>query len=157
MSAAYSSNRKGDKYGYYYCFNNKCEYKKKSFNENKIDKCFEKYLEKLKIKEPLWKVFKLFLESNWKEKEKMLDKLQINTKNKYNEVKKEIKDLEDKLLQLSNPNLIKRLEQRWAELEQEKLQLETQLENKSILEIHWKELYKKAEFLFTNPAGLYEA
>ena len=42
-------------------------------------------------------------------------------------------------------------------MEQEKLQLETQLENKSILEIHWKELYKKAEFLFTNPAGLYEA
>jgi chromosome segregation ATPase len=87
----------------------------------------------------------------------MLDKLQINTKQKLNEVKKEIKDIEDKLLQLSNPNLIKKLEQRWAELEQERLQLETQLDNKILLETHWKELYKKAEFLFTNPAGLYEA
>jgi len=87
----------------------------------------------------------------------MLDKLQLNTKQKLREIEKEIASIEEKLLQVSNPALIKKFENRWTELEQEKAQLETQLDNKIILETHWKELYKKAEFLFTDPAGLYEA
>ena len=155
MSAAYSTNRKGKKYWYYYCYNKNCINKWKWIKDNYLEKCFWEYLKTIQMKESVWKVYKLILKDLWKDKEKLLHKRWTEKHYELVKIDEEINNIEEKITVLTNSKLIEKLEQKWAELEEYKKELQIELENKDILEIKWKNLIKQAEVIFYRPSEIW--
>ena len=156
MSWAYSTNRKKEKFGYYYCYNPKCPNKKKWIRAEHLEECFGKFLQNIQLKDEIREVYKLILKDLWKDKEKLLAKRSVEKKLELKKIDEEIKSIEEKITVLTNINLINKLEQRWAELEEEKKLIEQELENKELLEISWKNLIKQAQVMFYRPAEIWE-
>ena len=155
MSAAYSKNRKWEKFGYYYCYNPKCPNKKKWIRAEYLNECFASFLQHIQLKDEIFEAYKLILKDLWKDKEKILIKRSVEKKFELKKIEEEIKSIEEKITVLTNLSLINKLEQRWAELEEEKKQIQQELENKELLEINWKNLIQQAQVMFYKPADIW--
>jgi len=121
-----------------------------------LEECFGKFLQNIQLKDEIREVYKLILKDLWKDKEKLLAKRSVEKKLELKKIDEEIKSIEEKITVLTNINLINKLEQRWAELEEEKKLIEQELENKELLEISWKNLIKQAQVMFYRPAEIWE-
>lgn len=156
MSAGVTTNRKKKEYWYYYCFNEKCDFYKKSFNSEKLEELFIKYLSKFKLKNHFKEIVDLMLLKKQISNENRARENLKNVNERKKELENEMEKLEEKILNIKSEKLQEKFEEQWSILNEEKENLEQKLDWKQLFEKSHKELKEKISLLFSDPGFLFK-
>lgn len=137
-------------YPYYHCCNRKCSQKWKSISARKMHEDIKNALFEWNSDEHIDKLFDYIfddiLQSNYKLLQSANKEKEIEIKN----IEKEIDSIMDKILTLTNQDILKKLEDRVLDLSKKKDQLNKELEEKEDQTFDIKTLYDSTKFLFHN-------
>lgn len=154
LRGRFSKNKNKKLFWYYGCRNRNC----KQFNINKdfLHSQVQDFLEQYTIPSTIWDALEIMLEAS-KTKLKQKNDSTINAiKKQIREKETELDNLEKKILVLSNEKLIRRNEIRFDEIENEKQQLERELEKYEYRFEHTtNSIIQKAKIIFTNPVAIW--
>ena len=109
------------KYPYYYCVNRDCEMRGKSIARDKLEGQFAELLGRLQPSQSLVRVAMAMLKDCWDARVARAEQIASAFKEEAVECEKQIADLLDRIVDATNPRVVKAYEKRIAETEQRRL------------------------------------
>ena len=117
---------------------------------------FEKLLQRLTPKKGILALLDGILKEVFNEKNKRQRNLNECKKQRIKEIEKEVETLRNTLWKLSRIELIQNVEEKRAELEQEKEILENELQDKALNEREFIVLYERIKNIIEDPLSIWE-
>lgn len=150
-----SKGKMGKYYNYYGCNRKDCS-QKECIPVDILHTDYEKLLSSFIPKEGVINLIEGILKEVVKEKNKMLNTFNESKKLRINEIDKEILIINNKIEKLSKIELIQKLEEEWALLEQEKENIQKQIGDSSLNENEFVLLYDRVKTLIIDPMTIRE-
>lgn len=155
MTARPSKGKMGTIYYYYGCNRKDCKHKE-NINIEVMHWDFEKLLQRLTPKKGILALLDGILKEVFNEKNKRQRNLNECKKQRIKEIEKEVETLRNTLWKLSRIELIQNVEEKRAELEQEKEILENELQDKALNEREFIVLYERIKNIIEDPLSIWE-
>lgn len=115
---------------------------------------FEQFIEKMKLPKEIFDTLKSYLLKERTKKEEMKAKSIPQMQGQLLSIKTKMDNIENKILSVSNENLIKKLEMEWATLETLKEDIERKMNYGKSNKENLESVLSQTEYLFTNPVGM---
>lgn len=112
---------------------------------------FELLIDKMKLPKEVFHTFKSYILKERAEKEERNANNIPQMQGQLLSIKDKMDKIENKILSISNENLIKKLEMEWAILETLKEDVEQKMNHKRNDKENLESILSQTEFLFTNP------
>lgn len=155
FTASKSRGKMGQYYSYYHCWNLECiGSPKPRIRIEDMHSQFEALLIEIKPKEHMFNIFDELLEEAFAEKKKLQEITDSSKQAKIKQLDQELEKTEKLMYEVSNELLLKKLEQKWQELQWAKAHLENQMNQYSLNSGKIEELGKKFLFLLKNSLEL---
>jgi hypothetical protein len=110
----------------------------------------------MKPKEGIINLLEKTFESATKKSENNQGSRNKSIKQEINRIEREMENKLNTINKLSNITIINRMEEEWAILNQKKIDMEEQLNNKFLSEIELKDLYMRYKTIVSNPIAIWE-
>lgn len=130
LTGSWSTGR-NKKYPYYRCKNKDCDYGGKSVARDELHSDLEKLLQSIEPKPGAVKLSKRIMKEVWKELDENQEEFEERTKQKIQELEKEISELVDKAAAAKSPLVTEKYEKKIDKLSKEQNNLEDSLQHNS--------------------------
>ena len=155
MTARPSTGKMGKLYYYYWCNRKECDHKE-NINVELMHWDFEKLLERLTPNKWMLALLDGVLKEVFDNKNKRQHNINEAKKKRIQEVEKEIDNLRNTVWKLTKMELIQNVEEKRAELEQEKEILENELQDKILNQREFVVLYERIKNIIEDPLSIWE-
>ncbi len=155
MTARPSKGKMGTIYYYYGCNRKECK-NKENINIELMHWDFEKLLQRLTPKRGILALLDGILKEVFNEKNKRQRNLNECKKQRIKDIEKEVETLRNTLWKLSKMELIQNVEEKRAELEEEKETLQNELQDKILNEREFVVLYERIRNIIEDPLSIWE-
>lgn len=151
----HTTSHTGKKHPYYWCVSKSCEWRR-SIKKAKMEGDFFDLLKSLQMPKQMYDLFDKCLEQRFLNKQNIFAWQKQEKRNRIREVENKMKLVEESLLKVSTPGLITKYEADRALLNQEKEELNAQLDDNLLLENDLLEIIKKTKDIFRSPLAFWE-
>ena len=142
-----------DSYDYYWCKRKDCPWRS-NISLEEIHKQYKELLLSVKPSNEVIKTIDLVLNEIIRDKNQQLKYVDTENSKRIKEINQKIDELKSLLGKISNTVLIEKTEQEWAELMQEKENLERVSKNRSLSENEIAIVFDRVKTLLTNPIAV---
>jgi len=156
LTTWHSRSHTGKRHPYYGCSSKTGCPGRVAIPKNKIEGDFIELLRSSQMPKQMIDLFDKCIEQRFLKKKNVFAGQTQEKKNRLREVENKMKKVEESLLKVTIPGLIMKYESDWALLNQEKEELELQLDDKLLLESDLLEITKKTKDIFINPLAFWE-
>ncbi len=155
MTARPSKGKMGKLYYYYWCNRKDCTHKE-CINIDTMHSDFEKLLDKLTPKKWVIALLDGLLKEVFDKKNKVQANINEWKKRRIKDIEKETDNFRNSIGKLNKPELIQNIEEKWAELEEEKEILENELQDKLLNEKEFIVLYERVRNIIEDPLSIWQ-
>ncbi len=155
LTASWSKSRSGKKHPYYLCPKKGCESYGKSVRRAKLEKEFEELLAKVTPSRELVTVSKVMLQDIWEHQFKRATSIADSATKQLKDLENQIGQLIDKIVDVSNPRVMQRIEDRIEELEKKKMIVTEKTEQKPQPVKSFEETLRTALTFLSNPQKIW--
>ncbi len=151
LTSCYSKSKTGTRHAYYLCQNRKCRAKGKSIRRDKMESEFEAILEQLSPPEALVRIAGRIFKTLWDARAKTQEKRKAILMEEDAALDRDIEKAVDLMMETSSQAVMKRIEERIAKLENQKLLLAEKIEGISGPARSFDEMYRTSMEFLKNP------
>ena len=140
---------------YYWCNTKGCSLYKKSIKINDVHQALKDRLKEITPPSDIAKTFDRVFLWEWKQSEKDIDSINKDKKKKIGLIEDELERIEKTLDNITDNALFKKKQERRAELNQEKENLEYDMEDVRFTQNEFEKTYNQAKLVITKPLALW--
>ncbi len=156
MTSCWSKSSTGKRYPYYWCQSRDCSEYRKSIRAEKIDAGFADILQSMTPSKSLLGIVTTMLKDAWDQRMDQAKHAKITLKRDIAKITKQQDTLVERLVETSNARVITALETKIAKLEEEKLVLAENTEQKATPKHSMTEIFELLKAFLSNPWYIYE-
>jgi len=151
MTSCWSTSGTGKRYPYYWCHTRGCAMHRKNIRAEKIDAAFEELLTSMTPTQNLLTIVTAMLKDAWAKRSAQAQSAKLTLKRDIDTLDKQQDGLLERLVETSNAKVIKALEEKVGNIEDQKLRLTAKLEQKTKPRHSKSEVFELLKTFLANP------